>query len=59
MTMQEKAAIVLRCNAIADAQAIVEAMVIQCGGQPDVPTFEFITAICALRPDAFSLEIKD
>ena len=59
MSPTQKAEIVLRCNTIEQAQVVVDAMAKQCNGKPSVPTYEFLVAICAMRPDAFVLEVKD
>lgn len=59
MNAQDKAEIVLRCNTLEQAQVVVDVLAKQDGGKVSLPTFEFLVAICAMRPDAFVLEVKD
>jgi len=59
MSPDQKAEIVLRCNTIEQAQVVVDVLAKQNNGKPSIPTYEFIVAICAMRPDAFVLEVKD
>ena len=59
MNPKQKAEIVLRCNTLEQVQVVVEALAKQNNGKPSLPTYEFLMAICAARPDAFVLEVKE
>lgn len=59
MNASKIAEVMLRCNDVALVQDVIAAKVQQSNGKPDLPTFELLVELAAMRPDAFALEVKE